>query len=125
LLAYDEVWCVLDVDEHPKLHEARQLANARGIELAISNPCFELWLLLHFRESPGAQHRHALQNMMKQFIVSYDKHLDFDLLSSGVVDATRLARRLADDAQEEGESGRNPTTGVYLLTDSIARRDPA
>ncbi|TCT22859.1 RloB family protein [Thiobaca trueperi] len=122
-LAYDEVWCVFDVDEHPKINEARQLAHARGIELAVSNPCFELWLLLHFRESPGARHRHDVQRMMREHIPSYDKHLDFKRLSTGIADAARRARRLDDEANEEGESGRNPTTGVYRLTESIERRD--
>jgi hypothetical protein len=48
-LRYDEVWCVFDIDSHPNLPDARQQARANGIELAISNPCFELWLLLHFQ----------------------------------------------------------------------------
>ena len=43
-LHFDEVWCVYDVDDHPKLNDARQLAEANHIQLAISNPCFELWL---------------------------------------------------------------------------------
>lgn len=123
-LRYDEVWCVFDVDEHPNLNDARQLGQARGIELAISNPCFELWLLLHFRESPGARHRHNLQHMMREFFPLYDKHLDFEMLADGVADAMRRAQRLDEDAEEEGEHGRNPTTGVYRLTNSIVRRDP-
>jgi hypothetical protein len=120
-LRYDEVWCVFDVDEHPKLNEAVQLAQARGIELAVSNPCFELWLLLHFRESPGARHRHDLQRMLAEFLPKYDKHLDFAMLEAGVPDATRRAKRLDQDAEEEDEPGRSPTTGVYRLADSIAR----
>lgn len=119
-LQYDQVWCVADVDEHPKLAEARALALAKGIEMAVSNPCFELWLLLHFRENPGARHRHHVQDMMERFIPGYDKHLDFDKLAAGVAEATRRARRLDEDAEEEGEPGRNPTTGVYRLTDAIA-----
>src|SRR5688572_17963050 len=47
-LRYDEVWCVFDVDEHPNLDASRRLAIEAGIEIALSNPCFELWLLLHF-----------------------------------------------------------------------------
>jgi hypothetical protein len=43
-VAFDEVWCVFDVDDHPNLNDTRQLARARGIDLAVSNPCFELWL---------------------------------------------------------------------------------
>jgi hypothetical protein len=57
-LAYDSVWCVFDIDDHPKVGEAKEMARDNNIKLAISNPCFELWLLLHFRENPGMQHRH-------------------------------------------------------------------
>ena len=38
---------------HPNLTDAVRLAKAKGISLAISNPCFELWLILH-RESQTA-----------------------------------------------------------------------
>ncbi|WET83152.1 RloB family protein [Amycolatopsis sp. QT-25] len=44
---YDEVWCVVDVDEFD-LDRAAATARRLRIELAISNPCFEFWLLLHF-----------------------------------------------------------------------------
>jgi RloB-like protein len=44
---YEEVWCVFDIDEHPLIREAKDQAKANRIELAISNPCFELWALLH------------------------------------------------------------------------------
>jgi hypothetical protein len=50
----DECWCVFDVEwpqNHPNLKEAVSLAKDHGIRLAISNPCFELWLILH-RECP-------------------------------------------------------------------------
>lgn len=41
-LRFDEVWGVFDIDEHPNLPEVRELAAENGIELAISNPRFEL-----------------------------------------------------------------------------------
>lgn len=47
----DEFWCVFDVEwpaNHPGLREALALARQHGIEVAVSNPCFELWLALHF-----------------------------------------------------------------------------
>lgn len=122
-LAYDEVWCVFDVDEHPphRMNDVRQLATAHGVKLAVSNPCFELWLLLHFRESPGSRHRHELQRMLGGFIAGYDKRFPFEMVAPGVDDAMRRAQRLDRTAKNEGEPGRNPTTGVYLLADSIAR----
>ena len=50
----DEVWCLFDVESpkpHPRLREAVALA-ARDdkVHLAISNPCFELWLILHHQD---------------------------------------------------------------------------
>lgn len=120
-LAYDEVWCVFDVDEHPYLNDAVQLAAANGINLAVSNPCFELWLVLHFRESPGSRHRDEVQRLLERHLPNYDKHLDFNLVASLVPDAERRARRLDADAEEEGEAGRNPTTGMHRLTESISR----
>lgn len=49
----DECWCVFDVEwpkNHPNLKQAIQLAHKHDIRLAISNPCFELWLILHFED---------------------------------------------------------------------------
>jgi hypothetical protein len=49
----DEFWCVFDVewpDNHPGLAEAVAMAQREGIHLAISNPCFELWLVLHHQD---------------------------------------------------------------------------
>lgn len=45
----DEYWAVFDVDcQTPEyLDQQTQLARDRGDHLAGSNPCFELWLLLH------------------------------------------------------------------------------
>lgn len=48
----DEFWCVYDVEwprNHPGLKEALSKAQRNGIRLAVSNPCFELWLILHFK----------------------------------------------------------------------------
>src|SRR6185436_2146803 len=50
---YDEVWCVTDVDHYErdggKVTAAVALAGD-DIKLAVSNPCFELWLLLHHED---------------------------------------------------------------------------
>ncbi|MFE0672794.1 RloB family protein [Streptomyces sp. NPDC058867] len=39
---YTRTWCVLDVDDFAHLDDALRLAQAEGIEIALSNPCFEL-----------------------------------------------------------------------------------
>jgi hypothetical protein len=52
----DELWLVVDVDRWPapQLSEVAQEATQKGFGLAVSNPCFELWLLLHVAEAPAA-----------------------------------------------------------------------
>lgn len=122
-LAFDEVWCVFDCDDHERFDEAVSMARDNDLELAVSNPCVDLWLLLHFRESPGAQHRRDVARLLRGFLPDYDKNLDFAAFELGVGDATVRASRLDDDARTMGEEGRNPTTGFYRLTDSIAQQD--
>ncbi|QRY55077.1 RloB family protein [Mycolicibacterium septicum] len=45
--AFDEYWCVFDVDDHP-ITEAVEMAAANDIKVALSSPCLELWFLIHF-----------------------------------------------------------------------------
>lgn len=76
-LAYDEVWCVFDVDEHPHLHDARQQARDNGIDLAVSNPCFELWALLHFQDHTAHIERADARRRLKRHLPGYEKALPF------------------------------------------------
>ena len=123
-LDYDEVWCVFDRDEHDRFDEALTMARDNGFELAVSNPCVELWLLLHVRDSPGARHRHVVQKMLGDYLPGYEKKLDFDQLAHSVADGTARARRLDEAAESRGDAKYgNPSTGFYRLTDSIAQKD--
>ncbi len=58
---FDEIWCVFDCDEHPDVAKAIHEARQSGIGTAMSNPCFELWLVLHVEEQWAHVHRHAVQ----------------------------------------------------------------
>ena len=118
-LRFESVWCVFDVDDHLRIPEAKEMALANGIELAISNPSFELWLLLHFRECPGMQHRDKILKLLKGYVAGYEKHVDFQLYSSGYGEAVRRATKMDDLAVALVEEGKNPTTGVYRLTELI------
>ncbi len=50
LEANDELWLMIDVDkwQDKKLSSVTKEAKASGFKLAISNPCFEIWLLCHY-----------------------------------------------------------------------------
>jgi len=118
-LAYDEVWCVFDVDEHARLEAARTLARDGGIFLAVSNPCFELWLLLHFAGQSAHLERKRAGDLLKKHLPAYDKHVRFEDLAPGYGDAVRRAEALDHRHTEMGAEGANPSTGMYRLTERI------
>jgi hypothetical protein len=118
-LRYDEVWCVFDIDEHPHVATARQTALDNDLRLAISNPCIELWLYLHFSEPPGQIDRKRLASKLRKFVAAYDKHVNCKVFLPQYAIAKTRAERLDRLAEQDEDAGRNPTTGFWRLTDSI------
>lgn len=119
LLRYDEIWCVFDVDDHSRLPDARQQAQAHGIRLAISNPCFEIWALLHFQEQTAFLGREKVRSFLKKHLPEYRKVLPFDRLRPHYAEAVRRAEHLDRRCEERGVPGDNPSTGIYQLTELI------
>ena len=101
----DEFWVCLDMDHHMADTHLKgtllALAQARqaGFELAISNPCFELWLLLHHEDvAPGTVYTNgeAVERALKARLGGYNKiciHEGMFPLAT-VPDAIRRARLL-------------------------------
>ncbi|MFE7125103.1 RloB family protein [Streptomyces sp. NPDC057617] len=116
---YDEVWCVFDVDEYPDVAKAALAARRHGIKVAVSNPCFELWLLLHFadhRAHTGSYKK--LLPLLEKHVPGYDKtRVDFSRYRDGVPQAGERARKLDPSGAEHAL---NPSTGVWQLTDRMA-----
>jgi RloB-like protein len=119
-LKFESVWCAIDVDDHHNIPEARILAKDNNIDVAISNACFELWLLLHHQECPGMLHRADAKTKLKEHVPNYDKSVDYRNYAGGYVSAVKRAKSLEKLAESMGEEGRNPTTNVYELTEEIA-----
>ena len=119
-ILYESVWCVFDIDDHPHVSDAKQMARDNNFEVAISNPAFELWLLLHFRGFPGQQHRDSITRMLKKFFAAYNKHVDFQRdYKDTYREAVDRASKMDQDAVAANEENRNPTTGFYRLTELI------
>ena len=57
-----------DRDEHPNFAEAIAIAKGNGINLAISNPCLELWFILHFEDHASHLERHAAQRRAEELL---------------------------------------------------------
>ncbi|MFG2166066.1 RloB family protein [Micromonospora chersina] len=116
----DEFWCVFDVEwprNHPGLKEAIQLARRHGIHLAISNPCFELWLILHF-EAYGAWLDNDAARRRRR---THDGQVDKGLVAATYMPQRAVAARRAAalDDRHKGDATtfphNNPSSGMYKL----------
>ena len=115
-LRYDAVWCVFDVDSHPNLPEAKQQARDNGVNLAISNPCFELWLLLHFQDHTAFIDRKKLQRACSERMPGYKKEAPYEVLRGTYEEAVARAESLERRHNRDGSPGENPSTDVFKLT---------
>jgi hypothetical protein len=114
----DEIWCVTDVNGlFTRVMEAfERVDEIAKIRLAISNPCFELWLLLHFEGRTAAVGRcRDLARAVRRYVPNYVKAVDFRLFESGVEDAIQRASALKSDEVRCP----NPSTGVWELVEKI------
>jgi hypothetical protein len=124
----DEFWCVFDVEwprNHPHLPEAIAKGVANNIRLAISNPCFELWLILHYHNHGSWLDNSAAVELRRQLDGSTNKSLDAAKYMSLIEDAVRRAAALDTRHQRDGSEfpHNNPSSGMHYLIASV--RPPA
>ena len=117
------VWAVFDRDAHPNVTTAIALAQSYSIDVAFSNPCFELWPILHLQDFGAQKGRHELQKLLKTLMISYDHDkgaiIDFDQIREGFVDAYTRAEQHLRDREAEGVKLGNPATTVGRLVRKI------
>ena len=119
----DEFWCVFDVEwprNHPRLREAVENARSNGINLAISNPCFELWLILHFESHSSWLDNDGARRLRRQLDGAPDKNLDsakyMPFIRQAMNNAIVLVKRHSRDGTRFPQD--NPSSGMYLLITS-------
>jgi hypothetical protein len=131
---YDRTYCVFDRDTHASYDAALQriahsaMGQANRLIAIPSWPCFELWMLLHFRyssapivagggRSPGENACRELRN----YIAGYQKGRAtvYDELSSKRASAMRNASRLENENAKT--DNHNPSTLVHGLVDYLIR----
>ena len=83
----DELWCVVDRDNwtESQFEELIRWSNQQHHEIsrgvAISNPKFEIWLLVHFQNMPSHCGASECIRLLKQYLPNYDKHLVPNMIS--------------------------------------------
>jgi len=95
---FDHVFCVVDGDKSDRTALARKrIGKHDDIDLIVSVPCFELWLLLHFERSdaPFAACAEVCARL-KESLPNYVKglHYDFSSIAPRIEDAIQNAKWL-------------------------------
>ena len=133
----DAVWVVADGDvnynnpdpvtaKDTMLKHARKIADQKEIQLAISNPCFELWFLLHFQYTTKfLKDYDSVKVMLKNYLKEYEKSDDvFVDLGESLEAALENSRKLENYHLQNGSElsfgiGVNPFTDVHHLVESL------
>ena len=122
----DEVWCLFDVEwpqNHPNLKQALDVAHRNNVKVAVSNPCFELWLALHFQDCAWWIETKPAERLRREHDNSTDKRADGATYMPRRKEAARRARALDEEHRKNGKRfpNDNPSSAMYLLLDSITR----
>lgn len=129
----DEFWIIIDSDHHFQPNHCsgtiRSLDTARqnGFGIAVSNPCFEVWLLLHnapLTLADAFSSPSAVEARLREQLGGYNKtKLPTTLFQiSRLPDAIRHARLLETDPDDpRSYQPQNPGTRVYRILESILK----
>ncbi|MGK2885892.1 MAG: RloB family protein [Rhodococcus sp. (in: high G+C Gram-positive bacteria)] len=119
--AHDEIWCVFDRDLHPNLPAAIDRAAANGISVVLSNPCIELWFILHFADQAAHLERDEAQRRSRD-LLGCDKALTAKALESLVdLHPAAMSRAQALDAKHR-DDGSPPSSATVRAPPAVWRR---
>jgi len=126
----DELWVLIDKDRWDRfLNEIAEECRSNEFHLALSNPCFEIWLLLHLKNLSQCtrgdrdlicRDKQSLKQCMMSILQSYTgAGIQRELLLPHVRRAITYARAL--DANPQDRWPLRPGTRVYLVAEKIIR----
>ena len=141
LEADDELWLVVDKDRWTEVmlsRVAKECSQEVAMHMALSNPCFELWLLLHIEDAaslPPEEQKQWMENRRKSknaapyLKVRLRKNMGSYHESS--YDALALIAHVEDAIERARALDKNPNdrwpqtlgTRVYLLAESVMNRN--
>ena len=111
---FDDVWLLLDVDEHAQLEPTLREATEEGFSAAVSNPCFEVWIVWHFEDVQYECKGADVQRVARKHGV--DKSIPRDFPFDRRVEAASRASRQAVDINHVGP---NPSSGFPRLLERV------
>ncbi len=119
----DQAWAVFDRDEHHHFDEAVRLCEENGINIARSNPCFEVWLILHYEDFHKPDPRDKVFAHLCSLCPSYKdgkgRSADFNELLENLEQAEKRAIAQCEARANEGDRHAPPSTTVHTLTKAM------
>lgn len=119
------VVCDTDFSKEDQIQEARTLAEQNDVTLILSNPCFEIWLLMHFKYTtkPYASNLELLNDLQNRW-PEYSKNIgSFDGISDMRPSAIDNAKQLKQFHKLKNHTTEiekcNPSTDVYILVELL------
>ena len=119
----DQIWAVFDQDGHPNIDEVLTMCRDNRVAVARSNPCFELWLILHFEDYDRPATPRDVQTRLHALCPEYH-HEDSPspsfarLMTELDAAEERAARQLHLRDREQDPEG-NPSSTMGSLTQAI------
>lgn len=119
----DEAWLVVDKDQWThdqllQLHEWAQEADNHG--LALSNPKFEFWLLLHFENGDGVSNSKICSRKLERHMPGCEKGIDVRKISDHMIEKA-VERAKNRDKPACRDWPRTTGTTVYRLVENILK----
>lgn len=114
------VWLVLDRDtwQEEVLNFVSGQCRRRGFGLAVSNPCFEYWLLLHFENGNGVSSKtHCTERLVRHLPNFAKGHVEIEKLKPNIQQAIDYARQKDVPPCSDWPSGNGST--VYKLVEAL------
>ncbi|MBT3291658.1 MAG: RloB domain-containing protein [Victivallales bacterium] len=120
----DEAWLVVDKDQWTddqlgELHRWAQKADNYG--LALSNPSFEYWVLLHFEDGTGISSARACTNRLREHLPDYDKGIDARKITQPMIGEAIRRAKLRDNPPCADWPRALGGTTVYRLVERITQ----
>lgn len=123
----ERIFCIYDVDNTPEtvLKKSYKISIDNGLETCISNPCFEIWYLLHFLYSTSRYNSYDDVNMdLINHVHGYAKNKDiFNLLlpnqQKAIANAKRLEKHHKDVNDDPSICGSNPSTQIFIIVEYL------
>ena len=122
---FDEIWIIFDVDDlaDSTINQVIQEARDSGIKTAISNPCLELWLVLHYKDQNRYIERREVQKEARKLGIMDGKHIvpaAGQILIQKYHKAKTRAKWLEDKHKQDGsKQWENPSSQVWKFVESL------